>query len=191
MAKPLLTPPFTLINEDGRTYVYDDMASLDAACRAGGISIAAQHKNYLSYLDRLRVGQVFRHCEWIVRDLFGRVVTTDDIRAARLPYRYLWDNCRDAQQMAAERGLPIPYTGGHRRGRWNYYRHPRHMSVYREAEISRVLEREEGWKVRGKIHCGPNAWDDIPARDYGHRTWKRSRKTRWRVPAVSYKFREE
>jgi hypothetical protein len=192
VATPAFVPPFVLIEDTGETTIYEDLASLDAACLAAGIIIGDGHKVHSDFRSRLIGDPLYRHNKWIVRDLFGRIVTLADIRAHRKPHRYRWDSRRDLQALAAAKGLPIPWCGGWKRGR-NYYRRPQHMAVYREAEIARIVEREEGWKVRGKIHRPPNAWDDLMASDWGHRTWKRSRKTKWRKSAVSFRMmvREE
>lgn len=85
---------------------------------------------------------------------------------------------RDLVRQAAERGLPIPYTG--RTSGGHYFRQPRHMSAYRAAAAAEVDDRQDRARIRGRLHLPPNAYDDIrSAARYNH-NWKRFRRTQWR-----------
>lgn len=77
------------------------------------------------------------------------------------------------------RGFPIPGTG--RSSGYGFLRRPSTQSERRQA----FLCSEEGEPVpsirpRRRAHLIPNAWDDDLRSDYGHRNWKRHRKTQWK-----------
>ena len=67
------------------------------------------------------------------------------------------------------------------------FRHPRQIGIER-ARVAVTLEAVElRIPIKG-IRSGdtpPTAYDDLHASDQGHRTWKRSRRTRWRKPTVA------
>jgi hypothetical protein len=75
------------------------------------------------------------------------------------------------------RGTPIPGTG--KRVWCSQYRYPRTQSERRKNQP--VLEDDEPVIRNARMAFAlPNAWDDRPRRDWGTRTWKAFRRTRWK-----------
>lgn len=68
--------------------------------------------------------------------------------------------------------------------RYRYFRNPR-TTQERKAYFDVVQQEEEyGFKIkyrrsRNNVNL-PSAWDDIHRSDVKQRTWKQSRKTRWK-----------
>ena len=185
------TAPFILIRDDGWAMEFVDLASLYAAVNEAKINVEKYHVAYLTWRgDDLRIHgdgiSEHKHINnWIVRDDRGKIVTSEDIRAAAPPYRYrgkYWWRRRDLQAEAASLGpgVPIPYTGKRNRHRGCYHRLPQTLNVLRSIAAFEADERYEDVRPKGKIKNVPNAWDDIGRAAYYDRNWKRNRKTQWR-----------
>jgi hypothetical protein len=84
---------------------------------------------------------------------------------------------------------PVPFTGNsrYRRGR-TYYRQPQTLAVNRQAHWVHIENREAPYPIKGRQRWAPTSWDDIPPGDISTRTWKQSRRTRWKRPAVSFRM---
>ena len=172
------TSPFTLSRRDGWVMTFLDLDSLLVAVRACGMTLSTDPVDG----------------EWCAWDREGFLVPDEVVRPeTRSGSGFkLWglravsgERVRHAERL----GLPIPGTGNswRKRGR-PMLRHPRHLGADRAREAIAWEAREDRLHVKGVVgHSPPNAYDDIVAGDLHHRTWKRSRRTRWRKPALSWK----
>lgn len=181
--------PVLAIRVDGRTIVLDTRTKLEAATRR-----FRSDGGYASYFDaapnddtwgRHAAGLGLQCAAWILRDLYGRVVSPRDINGmTNWPRRYVSSRLR-IQLDAEERGLAIPFTGKRRHRRW--FRRVGTMCELRAQDMSAYREDDSGVPIKGDNRLRsrhiPNSWDDI----YRHRekNWKRQRTTRWHrvVPA--------
>lgn len=196
-------PPFILVRRDGKTWERESLLELRAVCVDLGIHrchlrmpwwlrddpvalanfIGLKHSERTPpFIDR------FRTFEWIVRDSVGRPVPPEDVwSAGQKPYVSHRD---ELQRKAAERGLPIPYTGVRR---WRYrYRDGFHIALHRHIRGMEVDVRDDPdfdevpastlakWsRWRGGIPPNPWAAEEPMARQ-PYRNWKLNRRTRWR-----------
>jgi hypothetical protein len=184
MACATFVPPFLLIAPDGGVELIEDWSSLGMRCLALRVSQERYGPRHWTADGWVLIAPP----DWIVRDLYGRIVDPGAVDDAKPPCP--WRRSREAKRLAArhaaELGLPIPGTG--KRERWfgTHFRFPRHMGAERAAVAAENDDREDGIHA-GNIPVPPNAWDDILRSDLKERNWKRHRQTRWRKASLSYR----
>lgn len=171
-----LVAPFLLVRWDGWAMAFDDLPALARACQEAGIRLAPGHR---TLTQQLGTGEVItiRCQDWVARDLHGTVVNGAERHAAigvRPPVLHRTALAR----AAAERGLPIPFTGNRHWGQ--HYRDPRHMGARRAASQAAGEARADRRLPRKAVPVPPSDRADIYKAALCNRNWKRFRRTRWR-----------
>jgi hypothetical protein len=180
--------PFTLIRDNGETWVYNDLPALAAALRGSRISLTEEcHTRWGMAFGEAAYSEgnnsPFRN-EWIVRDLMGTPVTGQDVYPHFLrPVRPipLWRYDHPSKVRASELGLPIPGTGKRRGG--HYHRQNAFVATHRayEALISDMRDPEYQMRHLGRKKMPPNNWDDERIACRRDRSWKNFRRTQWKA----------
>lgn len=167
--------PIDLIHRDGSIFRLD---TPEAASKYR-YSFDRHHRQAVRFWNGQHDDVRLVENDWIARDALGAVVDSQDIpEAARRPW---WLRALRETQHAAERGLPIPGTGGHNT------RYRRTVGRY-VAETARNLELDDelaeaglsGMRVCRKRRIAHCRYDDAERR-FPQRCWKEQRRTRWKA----------
>ena len=175
--------PFLLIHIDGHVDVYADLETLARAVREARILISTYHIESITAF----FGKRERYTNnWIVRDDRGQIVTREAVNAA-LPYRRrYWQSRYDNVRHAEALGLPIPGTGrGHP---YCYFRRFKFIGNNR-ARAAQLTDERGNFRTK-KIQLMPSNWDDYGRADWYDRTWKRHRKTQYKILTGSRTMRK-
>jgi hypothetical protein len=185
--------PFSVIEENGTAHSMD---SLQQVIRFCGLEWRSRSQNVFSVVPHFSPTEDYSGItvttppqRVVIRDFFGQIISQDFLEKVASEARTLWIETRFAARRAKtqsliEKGLPIPRTGQFlRHGRT--LRRPKHLALYKEKVAIQATKTEENLPLTNKTHRPPNAWDDILMAHRGERNWKRYRKTKWRIPAIS------
>jgi len=176
--------PFTVTRRDGATWVEPTLAATARACRdiLGRIGAAFGFTPGIGDPGYGRAG-VFDHpIAFIVRDLFGRSVGADDLRAALPPRpRRSGRGCRlgAAPGEAGFRNETVPGTGHAVWHKGSFDRRPR-TQAERRANLDERELMAAGVKIRRARLTLPSSRDDARRAAADDRSWKRHRATQWK-----------
>ncbi len=157
--------PYRLTRKDGWATSFSDMSELGAVLRATGITLSPDPVDGT----------------WCAFDSDGSLVLHEAVcpESRYSGFGRVWCRFGDQAARAVELGIPVPGTGKRRGGHW--FRRPRNVGVRRAQAGDRVDLRDA---MGGRMRLGhrpPSDYDDVPISQNGH-SWKRSRRTRWRMP---------
>lgn len=174
--------PFTVVFQDGRSETFDVLAGAAEFLRGRIGRVGESFVRAWSGAEGLRVEPT--GAEFLVRDLYGRVLGADDVRAGsaavpRAPRPWARRRKGSVPGQPGFRAETVPGTGriGWRKG-GTVHRSPGTQPELRATDEKELLEA--GVKIRRSRLGLPNAWDDVMRGDYGQRSWKRHRKTQWK-----------
>lgn len=183
---PDFTYPLVAIRADGHTITA--RTPLEAAAFSA-LRPGPSHVETATWIAALRAGCAeWRSCEthhdWIVRDDHGLTVRHADLPDDGVPRRGRSHRRAALVAAAAERGLPIPGTGGRRRYSSGFRRFAMNVAM-RSAETGLGADLE-AWGVpharvgRLRSHGLPEVWDDVAYRNK-RCSWKEHRATQYRT----------
>lgn len=185
--------PFCVIEENGTAHSMDSLQQVIRFCglewRSRREKVFAVVPHFIPAEDYSGITGPTAPPRVVIRDFFGQIISQDFLEKAARAAHISWIEARFAARRAKtqsliEKGLPIPRTGQFlRHGRT--LRRPKHLALYKEKVAIQAAKTEENLPLANKTHRPPNAWDDIPMAHRDERNWKRYRKTKWRIPAVS------
>lgn len=167
-------PPFTAIHVDGYHEHLDTIEELHPMRKRFG----TKHR----FMERRWDGTLMpRTVEWIVRDALGATVSPEDVPWPT-PRRASWARRGELVRLAAERGLPIPGSGGRGSYRWHrriaFHGDNRAASAIENdlaGELDMLESRHLGALRKARLVDGWDAGDRSC-----ERSWKDHRATRWK-----------
>lgn len=178
---PAYTPRVTLFATDGQTRSFSSLrAALDGLGMRWIAENVGEHFCQFTGYDTLLTGAgpvrtpLYRHAYVIVRTDVGEVVTAADFRAL-IPKRVAVWRTRGFSCWSGEGA--VPYTGKRRGGR--YFRRLGTVGARRQAQC--VDAEEPAPRAARNATNIPNSWDDYAIAAREDRSWKRHRRTQWKV----------